>query len=416
MKKIYVSESVNSITFYANSVTIIADKTIEKNNAGISFILFNICNGINDVSEIAKKISEQFYINTSLDEIIEKILVSTMTDEELGEIVTCDISRANLFPNTSGVFGMRYPKLVHIELTNICNFKCTHCYKNALSEGAFMDLSTLERYIYAPLKGIVPIIHFTGGEPTLHKHFEKIVHMFQNGFLLQLTTNGSRIKSYPVEIFECFQAIDISLYGLSSKEYGENTGHPEAFEFVKENCCSLHERKIDYRITTVLNKHNMYNMENYIRFAIEVGASSVSFSLPMQSGRAMSTLDNKWNLTPEDRRYIYRSFRELQIKYHDEIHIKEWYRSNYSNMWKFYPLDDSLRCGAGKNDWWISEKFRCRPCSFLPPQYIDLEYESWIRYIAGQEEIDWAAARNSLEHFAVNNKFSITDICPIFKK
>ena len=157
-------------------------------------------------------------------------------------------------------------------------------------------------------------------------------------------------------------------------------------------------------------------MEEYVKYAINFGAESISFSLPVQSGRLFDVSDMKWSLSKTEKQNIYRILRNLQDTYKDKIYIKEWYRTNYSDMWKYYPSDDSLRCGAGKVDWWMSEQFHFRPCSFLPYQYMNLDYETWYRYIINEEEINWTTAKESLERFAADNNCSITDICSIFRR
>ena len=76
-------------------------------------------------------------------------------------------------------------------------------------------------------------------------------------------------------------------------------------------------------------------------------------------------------------------------------------------MWKNYPEDDSLRCGAGARDWWMSEKYNFRPCSFLPDEYMSLDYDTWYNYITNEQELDWNQARNALELFATNHSLDI---------
>lgn len=266
------------------------------------------------------------------------------------------------------------------------------------------------------LKGIIPVVHFTGGEATLHKDFEKIINLFSNGYILQLTTNGSKITSYPIEIFKKFQSIDVSLYGLSAEEYKNNTGNSQAFYLVTEGCRALKSADINYRTTLVLNNNNWHQMEDYVRYAIAVGADSFGFALPMTSGKLINAADNKWYLSKDIKRKIYRTYRLICDKYSDNIKISDWYRYDYSEMWKEYPADDSLRCGAGRTNWWMSENFTFRPCAFLPNEYINLDYATWYSYISNQHEIDWKRARKGLELFASDKNLDITDFCPIFRK
>lgn len=92
------------------------------------------------------------------------------------------------------------PCLAQIDLTNRCNMRCPICFANAGTAG----------YVYQPsfeevvrqlqvLRDLRPIpctaIQFTGGEPTVHPDFLKIVSTARDmGFShIQIATNGIRI-------------------------------------------------------------------------------------------------------------------------------------------------------------------------------------------------------------------------------
>ncbi len=298
----------------------------------------------------------------------------------------------------------------------MCNFFCSHCYKNASCDGKSIKYEILKNKIYDTMKGIIPVIHLTGGEPTLHKQFCEIVDMFNDGYDLQLTTNGSRIVLYPIEVFKKFKSIDISLYGLSAEEYKVNTGNSDAYELVKTGCEMLSAAGINFRVTLVINNENWKQMRDYVMYALEVGAKEIAFGVPTSSGRLLNNNSGKWYLTNETKKIIYKEFRNIREEYRDRIYIENWSRSVYYDMWKSYPIDDSLRCGAGKNNWWVSEELNFRPCSFLPNEYMCLDYDKWCYYINNEQKLDWSNARNSLELFAANHDLDITDLCPIFRK
>lgn len=413
---IYFSKELKSLDFYDYYVSFQFDMPILKHSIGLSYVLFCMCNGINDLEKLSFELIDKFNVNSNLTNVINMILFYTIEDESIKKAFTFNIIEANHFLKINGMFGKKYPKILHIELTGTCNYACSHCYKNATYNGKYVEYDILKEKIYSKFKGVVPAIHFTGGEPTLHGKFSEIVDLFNRGYDLQLTTNGSQISSYPIEIFRNFQAIDISLYGLSEKEYAINTGNANAFELVKKGCNMLSVANIDFRVTLVINNHNWHQIEDYVRYAISVGAKSIGLSLPMQSGKLINKNVDKWYLTKETRKNIYKEFRNIQKKYSDKIKIKDWDRSEYSSMWKSYPADNSLRCGAGKNSWWMSEKYTFRPCSFLPDQYMDLDYDTWYSYITNEKEIDWTKARNSLELFASDNGLNIVDFCSVFRK
>jgi len=97
--------------------------------------------------------------------------------------------------SVSGSFRTLYPLHFQIELTDLCNFNCDYCYKNAtvnLNKYTNIDFNNLKSkltyYKYKNLKEI----GITGGEPTLHPEFIKIMKFVLENFeLVELITNGS---------------------------------------------------------------------------------------------------------------------------------------------------------------------------------------------------------------------------------
>lgn len=412
---LYLSKKIIKIQFFGNTVSFSLAYPVVKVNRGLAFVVFCICNGINEIEKIAYELSDTFNLNNTVDEIKKIILNNTIEDESIKNAFTFDIEKANLSPKVYGAVNKRYPEILHIEITGSCNFECSHCYKNAVYNGKYIDIDWLKEKIDERFNGFISAIHLTGGEPMLHKDFSKIVDLFSNGYNLQLTTNGSRIFSYPLELFKKFEAIDISLYGLNDSEYLLNTG-TKAFEQVTVGCKLLSKANIDFRVTLVINNDNWRQMEDYVQYAINVGAKRIGFALPTNGGKLLLNTPDKWYISGDTKKKIYREFRALQKKYENNIAFSEWHRTKYSDMWKSYPPNDSLRCGAGTKEWWISEKYTFRPCSFLPEQYINMDYDQWYSYINGDEEVNWSKARKALELFASQNNREITDFCSIFQR
>ncbi len=106
-------------------------------------------------------------------------------------------------PNTEadselGSASLNNPTLGVIDITNRCNFKCPMCFADAKSEGDYYFLETpvVERMLHSLLDRPVPCRHiqFSGGEPTLHPEFPRILRTARDlGFThIQVATNGSR--------------------------------------------------------------------------------------------------------------------------------------------------------------------------------------------------------------------------------
>jgi uncharacterized radical SAM superfamily Fe-S cluster-containing enzyme len=93
------------------------------------------------------------------------------------------------------------PCLAVIDITNRCNFKCPLCFAAAESaaDDYFLDTEVVTSMLRSLLNRRVPCRHvqFSGGEPTLHPDFPKILRIARDlGFThIQVATNGSRFVS-----------------------------------------------------------------------------------------------------------------------------------------------------------------------------------------------------------------------------
>lgn len=111
---------------------------------------------------------------------------------------------------------MRF-KRIYIEITNICNLKCSFCPPHK-RENRFMNFEEFKiilqqikpytKYIYLHLKG----------EPLLHPEFDKFVEYAYNcGFFINLTTNGTLLSNH-LNITKFLRQINISLHATNNAE------------------------------------------------------------------------------------------------------------------------------------------------------------------------------------------------------
>lgn len=110
---------------------------------------------------------------------------------------------------------MRF-KRVYIEITNVCNLKCSFCPPHH-RENRFMSdeefkvvlekIKPYTNYIYLHVKG----------EPTLHPDFDKFVkYAYYEGFKINLTTNGTMLYKH-LPITQYLRQINISLHATNNK-------------------------------------------------------------------------------------------------------------------------------------------------------------------------------------------------------
>lgn len=106
------------------------------------------------------------------------------------------------------------PTLVHLDLTNKCNYRCSWCnVKDYISNRTEMSFATASKIIKELVDyGVKSILFTGGGEPTLHPDFMKIVNLTMNKDVeIGLATNGSQLYKFANDLpLKKFKYIRIS--------------------------------------------------------------------------------------------------------------------------------------------------------------------------------------------------------------
>ena len=170
--------------------------------------------------------------------------------------------------------------LAQIDLTNRCNMRCPICFANAGAAGYVCE-PTYEQHVahLQRLRDFRPIpctaVQFTGGEPTIHPDFLRIVSKARSmGFShIQIATNGIRLADYEFAA-AAYEAGLHTLYlqfdGIGPEPYRHTRNYPGIWEkklAVIENC-----RKLDMKVClvpTIVRGVNDDQVEPIFRFAIE---------------------------------------------------------------------------------------------------------------------------------------------------
>lgn len=409
---IYFSKKVRSVYFFESTVTISTSNNEYNFFGAMAYIIHCMCESITSLRDIAIALKRKVKVEAEITSIEQKVVENTLQSKDNSFLFS--ETKENYDVEVYNTYGKRFPQILHLELTSSCNLNCEHCYKDANKRKKYISLDELKRKIYLPFMNKTQVIHFTGGEPTINPHFEEIVNCFSQAYTLQLTTNGTNLLNYPMELFKQFQGIDISLYGINNDEYFLNTKSNRSFDNLILACEKLSSSKIPFRHTVVLNHRNVSKMEDYLNFSISLGATSFGYALPVKSGRLLNSDSAEWSFTTDEIDMIYRTFRALNTKYKDKIDITPWHRSNYASALKHKNPFERPMCSAGSKAWWMSEDFIFRPCAFLPAEYLSLNYDEFMGYVHTQTSVDWRSAYERLSDYCKCNNISIADICTVF--
>jgi len=196
------------------------------------------------------------------------------------------IPNAKKCPNECGLcqLHLSHTVLANVDLTNRCNLNCPVCFANANQSGVVFEptfeqvtemLKTLRNNRPVP----TPSVQFSGGEPTIHPDFFKIVRKAEElGFAqIQIASNGLKLGSDDGEFAQkCLDAGVDTVYlqfdGVTDDVYMKTRGRKlmDIKKKALENIRKTKPTKMSVcLVPTIVNGINDHQVGDILRFAIE---------------------------------------------------------------------------------------------------------------------------------------------------
>jgi organic radical activating enzyme len=160
------------------------------------------------------------------------------------------------------------PWYCEIAITGQCNFHCTYCnrFKNDIN----MDM--LEAFI---LNNQFKHIQITGGEPSIHPDFQKIMNLCQKKTIhLGLSTNGSA----PIEIYKTCGA---DMFSISLDDYDVDILTKRGYQNPEYVISVIQELSKEYyvNIGLVVDSLNVGRIEDIIAYILALGVADIKLSI-----------------------------------------------------------------------------------------------------------------------------------------
>ncbi|MGV8172294.1 MAG: radical SAM/SPASM domain-containing protein [Candidatus Woesearchaeota archaeon] len=188
------------------------------------------------------------------------------------------------------------PYSCYVNLTNKCNLRCLHCLgdytvgcDNELSFNEWKDV------IDQLVDSKVFYINISGGEPTQHPEFEKIInYLGYRGLHFILTTNGimnDNIAKAIIKNGDYLIGIKISLDGYDPKSHcairktASNDTNYNIFHKTMKSIKMFKDAKIPLTIATVMHSENMDHFDKFVDVICEIDPISWFISPIIPSGR-----------------------------------------------------------------------------------------------------------------------------------
>ncbi len=269
----------------------------------------------------------------------------------------------------------------------MCNLRCIHCYQRA--DRALPDeLSLTEKMkLVDELDKLgVAAVALSGGEPTIHPHFLKIIHeLSSRGIYTAVATNGMRFadKDFTLKTIKAgINYVEVSIDSVDPDLHDKFRGVKGCWDLAIKGIKNLVEHDISVGIATTVTKINYKEIHDMVKLAEELGVNRVVFFnfIPVGRGRDIINLD----LSPEEReevlRLIYYEAKRSRVQVVStapQLARVAYQLSGGKNVTATHfvaPSDISLKalaefiggCGAGRIYMAIQPNGYVTPCVFMP--------------------------------------------------
>ena len=181
-------------------------------------------------------------------------------------------------------------KTLFLEITNVCNFKCKHCY-NSSGENKAIEFSMEEfnKTVSEFLKYKITSVVLSGGEALLHpKIWDFIDTLRECNLDVTLLTNGKLLNDENVKKLKNKKVyVQISLDG-ASQVTNDFIRYPGSFDAVINALTELNNQKYTDRLSvnTVINSVNCNEVLEIIKICEKFSVATIGFSFLNNSGRA----------------------------------------------------------------------------------------------------------------------------------
>jgi len=198
------------------------------------------------------------------------------------------------------------PRRLTVELTNICNLHCSYCLRDedALyhQPANFLPVDLFARVIKDAREFMnIEQVMFTGGEPTLHPGFGKILAVVAAEKLkCSFVTNGwhfDRIWPLILEHRETITHVSFSLDGATAESHDRWRGEGSFARLVRafSRCWA---RQVPFNAKVGIRRDTVPQLEQITLFVARMGAAGISFAHIMPTSTDIAELSA---LTLEER-------------------------------------------------------------------------------------------------------------------
>ena len=213
------------------------------------------------------------------------------------------------------------PFLIVWNFTNMCNFRCQHCYQRA-DKPLASELSLEEKLSLVDQldRAGVAAVAISGGEPTIHPHFLRIVReLSSRGIHTSVATNGwtfARREELEKAVKAGIRYVEVSVDSAKPEKHDRFRGIPGAWEHAVKALENAVELGVSHGMATIMDKETYEEIDEILDLAESIGVRRVIFFNLVPTGRAEDM--TKVDLSPEEReefmKEVYRQMKKRKLE------------------------------------------------------------------------------------------------------
>jgi MoaA/NifB/PqqE/SkfB family radical SAM enzyme len=227
------------------------------------------------------------------------------------------------------------PRRLTVELTNVCNLHCSYCLRDEDSlhhqPAHFLPVDLLARVVKQARESMgIEQVMFTGGEPTLHPDFGKILAaVAAESLKCSFVTNGwhfDRVWPLVLDYRETITHVSFSLDGASAEAHDRWRGAGSFARLVRafSRCWA---RQVPFNAKVGIRRDTVSQLEQIALFVARMGAAGLSFAHIMPTSSDVAELSA---LTLEERAEAEREIAMLRRIFKLRISIDVGYYNPYT--------------------------------------------------------------------------------------
>ncbi len=173
------------------------------------------------------------------------------------------------------------------ELTNNCNLSCLHCLRDKTDMRSYISVELFDSILKQAKAYNLQHIAFTGGEPTLHPQFDKIIDtVVKYDYTYHFVTNAWNFvhvwkmlndPHFPGRMSK-LSGVSISVDGANEKTHDYIRGKKGSFKKVLQAISILKIKNIDISVQITINKKNFAEIEQMAVLASELGLKRLFYA------------------------------------------------------------------------------------------------------------------------------------------